>query len=174
MAGAGLGRSAVWAGGVLWGAGGLQGLDLRAEVLGCGRGGAVRPGTERGSGPGLALGRRCVAGCSLRSLGFLLFRSVPQGGRHDGPGSWPPGAAAGDFGRSVRLPRGADGRLPDSDQVRPAGGGRQRGALRRVSGESWGGTCKMSLQLEKLGSCEDVGVAGELRACCVLGDVPGC
>jgi hypothetical protein len=58
-----------------------------------------------------------VRGPFPRSPGFL-FRPGPQGGRHDDRRSEPPRAALGDFGRRLRLPWGADRRLPDPDQVR--------------------------------------------------------
>lgn len=98
--------------------------------------------TPWGSGAGSLPGRG--GGCFPRSPALPLFRSGPQGGRHDRPGSEPPGAAVGDSGRPFRLPRRADRRLPDSDQVRPAGGG--GGAPWWVSGRGycrWGAASEL-------------------------------
>ena len=74
--------------------------------------------------------------CFHRSPDCLLFRSGPQGGRHDGRGPEPPGAAVGDFGRPFRLPWRADRRLPDPDQVRPVGGRWGWDALGGCGGET--------------------------------------
>lgn len=87
-------------------------------------------GRARGSGAGNHAGP--PRGCFHRSLDFL-FRSVPQGGRYDGPGSESFCAAFGDFGRLFRLPWRADGRVPRSDQVRHSGSG---------DGAFWGGLRK--------------------------------
>ena len=101
-----------------------------------------------------------------RSPDCLLFRSGPQGGRHDGRGSEPPGTAVGDFGRPFRLPWRADRRLPDPDQVRPVGGGWGWGALVGRRGKTVRvlhaeRVCVFKKLCSLLG---DAGVASEARA----------
>lgn len=104
--GSGSGRSAAWAPGcVLRRSGKVGPLVCAPQRPRCGRGGAVSPRRERGSGtrtnagpPGsVSSGRRLSA-----------LRSGPRGGRHDSRGSEPPGTAVGDFGRPFRLPWRAD------------------------------------------------------------------
>lgn len=116
------------------------GCELRGAGGGQGRG-SVRPGPGARTwsvglgGPGRARGIGAGAGGRAgsargrfrRSLDVLLFRPLPQGGRHAGPGPGPPRAAAGDSGRPRRLLWGADGRVPGADKVRPAG---RRGGFR--------------------------------------------
>lgn len=115
---------------------------LGSRVRGPGPG--ARPWSVGLGGPGRARGAgawdraRSARGRFRRSLDVLLFRRVPQGGRHDGPGPEPPRAAPGDFGRPRRLLWRADRRLPLSDEVRPAGREEGRGVLVVLGGSAVG------------------------------------
>ena len=114
-------------------------------------------GGRAGLGPVLTRGRRGAV-----SIGhWIVSSSGPglSGGRHDGPGPQPLRAAVGDFGRLFRLPWRADRRLPDSDQVRPAGG-LGWGALAGLGEEIVRvGHAKRVCVFWKSGSCGDAGVA---------------
>lgn len=170
MAGAGLGRSAAWAWervaarrrrfGAWVCARGARGVD--AVALG-GRGRARGAGSRTHAEPG-------ARGWGLDSRGAVaeLFPSVTGlsplpvrasgRGRHDGPGPQPLRAAVGDFGRPFRLPWRADRRLPDSDQVRPAGG-MGWGTLAGLGEEIVRvGHAKRVCVFWKSGSCGDAGV----------------
>lgn len=148
-------------------------LSLCARGPGRGRGGSGRAGAgARGWGPdSRGAGAWTHAGpprsCYHRSLDCPLPVWASGRGRHDGPGPQPFRAAVGDFGRPFRLPWRADRRLPDSDQVRPAGG------------MGWGALAGLGEEVVRVGTRSEFVYFGSLVAagtpgCGVLGDVHGC